>query len=213
MPAQNRVNPFGEIVAYPERGKFLGNRGELKVENGLLVGVSRWKTQSWIYCLLDEKFAPKENEKPLRYTKLFFMDEPTALAAGHRPCGYCQPERFKEFVDAWLTGNPQYGYGKYDIKKIDKVLHDERKNSQREKVTYSEKPANLPDGAIVTLAISSEESYLVQNGSLHQWTPSGYMALVTTDPNSVVLVLTPKSVVNAIKAGFAPTYLTPENHK
>ena len=59
MPAQNRVNPFGEIVAYPERGNFLGNRGELKVENNLLVGVSRWKTQSWIYCSIDEKFKPK----------------------------------------------------------------------------------------------------------------------------------------------------------
>jgi hypothetical protein len=204
MPVQNRVDPFGEILALSERGKLLGNRGELKVESGVLIGLSRWKTQSWIYCLTDEKLAPKPGKKPLRYTKLFFMDEPTALAAGHRPCCSCQPERFEQFIAAWLAGNPQYGYGKNDYKKIDKKLHEERKNSQREKVTYPEKLANLKDGVMVSLDMTTGESYLVQDGKLRKWSPSGYSEPLTFDPETIVQVLTPKSVVNAINAGFKP---------
>lgn len=129
MPAQNRVTPFGEIVAYAERGKFLGNRGELKVEGGQLVGVTRWKTQSWIYCATDPKFAQKPGEPPHRYTNLFFLDEPTALAAGHRPCGYCLRKRYEEFVTRWLKGNALYSFERDIPKQIDSVLHKGTKGS------------------------------------------------------------------------------------
>ncbi|MHC1698958.1 MAG: hypothetical protein AB9919_13045 [Geobacteraceae bacterium] len=203
MPAQNRVNPFGEIISYPEQGKFLGNRGELKVdENRLLVGLSRWKSQSWIYCSLDKRFEPKKGDKPLLYTKLFFMDEFTALAAGHRPCGYCLPDRFEVFITAWLAKNPEYGYGKNDCKKIDRILHYERKNNDRSKQTYLGKLAYLPDGVMVTLDVASGESFLLQDRLLRKWSPTGYAEGIYIDPGTDVQVLTPKSIVNTIAAGF-----------
>jgi hypothetical protein len=180
----------------------MGNRGELKVENKQLIGLSRWKTQTWIYCSIDPKYRPKEGEKPLKYTKLFFMDEYTALAAGHRPCGYCLRNRFHEFIDAWLAGNPEYGYGNNDLKKIDKVLHEERKNSNRGKQTYPEKLVNLPDGVMVSLDVTTGESYLLQGGKLRIWAPTGYAAPIYIDPGIEVQVLTPKSIVNAIRVGL-----------
>lgn len=199
------VNPYGNIYkTIAKNCTLMGNRGVLKVEHGELVGLSRWKTQSWIYCSIEKKFAPKEGDKPLRYTKLFFLDEFTALSAGHRPCGYCLPDRFEAFIVAWLTGNPEYGYCKNDYKKIDKLLHVERKNSDRGKQTYPEKLGNLPDGVMVTLDISTGESYLLQAGSLRLWSPVGYSDAISLNPNTIVQLLTPKSVVKAILAGFTP---------
>ena len=202
-----KVNPFGEIKNSTGRGTFMGNRGELKVEHGELVGLSRWNNQSWIYCSLDKKFEPKEGDKPLRYTKLFFMDEPTALSAGHRPCGYCLPKRFEEFVNAWLAGNPEHGFTKYDIKKIDRFLHKERKNSQREKVVYPDKLANLRTGVMVTLDSATQESYLMQDGKIRKWSPAGYGDELSLDPNTIIQVLTPRSIVNAIIKMFHPEVL------
>ena len=203
MPAQNRVTPFGEIVSCLDKGSLMGNRGELRVDaQRQLVGMSRWKPQSWIYCSTDKKFAPKPGDRPLKYTPLFFHDEYTALAAGHRPCGYCLPDRFEAFVSGWLAGNPEYVYGKYDIKRIDKVLHDERKNSDRSKKTYSEKLVNLPNGVMVTLDVASGESFLVHGGNLLKWSFGGYEDAVSLSPNTGVYVLTPQSVVNAINKGF-----------
>lgn len=203
IPAQNRVTPYGEIVSCHEKGLLMGNRGELRVDDQRqLIGLSRWKGPSWLYCSTDKKFTPKPGDKPLKYTPLFFRDEYTALAAGHRPCGYCFPERFEAFVSAWTVGNPEYGYGKYDIKKIDNVLHGERKYSNRSKKTYPEKLANLPDGVIVTLDVASGESYLVQDKALKQWSPLGYVPIHSQNLVTEVLVLTPQSVVNAIRKGF-----------
>lgn len=203
MPAQNRVTPFGEIISCPENGLYLGNRGELNVDDQRqLIGLSRWERQSWIYCSLDKKFEPKEGDKPLLYTKLFFMDEFTALAAGHRPCGYCLPDRFEAFIAAWLVKNPEYGYGKYDYKKIDRILHYERKNSDRSKQTYPAKLANLPDGVMVTLDVASGESFLLQDRQLRKWSPTGYAEPIYIDPGTDVQVLTPRSIVNAINSGF-----------
>jgi hypothetical protein len=195
------VNPFGEIKNTTDRGTLIGNRGELKVEHGELIGPSRWKTQSWIFCSIDEKFKPK-GEDTRRYTKLFFMDEFTALAAGHRPCGYCLPERYEAFIAAWLANNPEYGYGKYDYKKIDRVFHYERKNSDRSKQTYPDKLANLPDGVMVTLDVATGESFLLQGRLLRKWSPIGYSEPLSYDLDTTVQVLTPKSIVNTIAAGF-----------
>jgi hypothetical protein len=199
-----KVNPFGEIKKTSDYGTLMGNRGKLKVEHGELVGLSRWGSQSWIYCSLNKKFEPKEGEKPLLYTKLFFMDEVTALAAGHRPCGYCLPDRFEAFIAAWLVKNPEYGYGKYDYKKVDRVLHYERKNSDRSKQTYPEQLVNLPDGVMVTLDVDSGESFLLQDRQLRKWSPTGYSEPHSYDLNTMVQVLTPRSIVNAINSGFKP---------
>ncbi|MBV5329811.1 MAG: hypothetical protein JZU65_19645 [Chlorobium sp.] len=152
------VNPFNQIKNTRGHGLFMGNRGELKVEYGELVGLSRWKSQSWIYCSIDEKFKPK-GEDIRKYTKLFFMDEFTALAAGHRPCWDCLREKYDKFIAAWLTGNPEHNFREDIPKQIDREIHKERKNSDRSKQTYPEKLVNLPDGVMVTLDVDSGESF------------------------------------------------------
>lgn len=205
MPAQNRVNPFGEIVSSPENGLFMGNRGELRVDSHRqLIGVSRWKTQSWIYCSTDKKFAPKEGDKPLKYTKLFFMDEYTALAAGHRPCGYCLPDRFESFISAWLAGNPEYDFQKDITKQIDRVIHKERTCRMRGESAFRVSLSSLPSGVMAVLPESATDSYLWRHEMLCKWSPAGYVAPISYDKNTAVEVLTPKTVVNAILAGFDP---------
>src|SRR4051812_13082053 len=101
MPRQNRVTPSGEIVAVPERGTMLGNRGLLHDGQGLIV--RQWKEKRWIVCVLQFKGRRREVMSPGLYTELFFLDEATALAAGHRPCAECCRERFDAFRGAWAA--------------------------------------------------------------------------------------------------------------
>lgn len=205
MPAQNRVTPFGEIVSYSEKGKYLGNRGELTIDDcRQLVGSSRWKTQSWVYCSTDEKFAPKESEKPPKYTKLFFLDEYTALAAGHRPCGYCLRNSFDDFIEAWLAGNPEYNFQKDISRQIDRVIHKERTSRMRGEEAYNACLASLPSGVMVVLPESSTDCYLWQDEKLCKWSPAEYAASISYEQDAEVDVLTPKTIVNAILAGFIP---------
>ena len=100
MPLQNRVTPSGEIVADPSRGLLMGNRGCLHGP-GRTLGVSRWRSKLWICCLLDYKGVRRDPMPPGRWTALFFLDEATALAAGHRPCGYCRRADYLAFAEAW----------------------------------------------------------------------------------------------------------------
>ena len=99
MPRQNRVNPFGEIIATPERGTFMGNRGVLHDEEGRIR--RKWQGKRWLVCVLEFRGRKRKVMTPRRYTELFFLDEATALAAGHRPCAECRRERFKSFCYAW----------------------------------------------------------------------------------------------------------------
>jgi hypothetical protein len=108
MPLQNRVTPFGEIVAVPARGTFMGNRGRLHDAERRLTR-SRWQLKAWIICLLEFKGRHRTVMSPNSYTELFFLDEATALAAGHRPCFECQRTAARRYVDAWLRGNPDAG--------------------------------------------------------------------------------------------------------
>src|SRR5262245_61405643 len=102
MPRQNRVTPFGEVVAVPERGTFMGNRGVLHDEGGRIRRA--WLVKRWILCVLEFKGRHRAIMAPDRYTELFFLDEATGLAAGHRPCAECRRSRFLAFRDAWAAG-------------------------------------------------------------------------------------------------------------
>lgn len=199
-----KVNPFGEIENTADCGTLMGNRGVLAVENGELVGLSRWKSQSWIYCSIDPKFKPKEGEKPPKYTKLFFMDEYTALAAGHRPCGYCLRKSFDEFIDAWLAGNPEHDFQKDIPKQIDRMIHKERTSRMRGEETYRAGLTFLPSGVMVVLPENATDCYLWQAEKLFKWSPVGYAKPISYEQNTVVEIVTPKTVVNAIRAGFIP---------
>src|SRR5262249_33704005 len=104
MPRQNRVTPFGAIIATPERGTFMGNRGVLHDAEGRIRRT--WQVKRWLLCLLQVRGRKRSILTPGRYTELFFLDEATGLAAGHRPCAECRRDCFKAFCRAWLAGNP-----------------------------------------------------------------------------------------------------------
>ena len=125
MPRQNRVTPFGEIVAVAERGTMMGNRGRLHDARGRFL--RPWQVKRWLICLLEFNGRHRQVMAPDRYTELFFLDEATGLAAGHRPCAECRHARFLAFRDAWATGNRQI-IGPEPIKAavIDLRLHVER---------------------------------------------------------------------------------------
>lgn len=202
MPLQNRVTPFGGLIATPAKGTFMGNRGILHDEHGDL-GVKRWGHKSWVTCALSfkgYKRNPKER-KPNEYTELFFLDEATALAAGHRPCGQCRYKDFVKFVECWARGN-----GKVEnisVKDIDTKLHEDRTTRDRKQVTFSVQIDKLPDGVFVTLEDAPGTAWLLWNGQLLKWLPEGYGERRQI-PSGEVTVLTPESTVKAIAAGYRP---------
>ena len=123
MPLQNRVTPRGDIVATPARGTLTGNRGILH-DAGRQLGAARWRHHRWICCRLDFKGRRRAVMAPGRYTELFFLDEATALAAGHRPCWECRREAFQDFQSAWRCA---FG-GADDVgaAAMDRILHRAR---------------------------------------------------------------------------------------
>lgn len=202
MPRQNRVDPTGALIASSARGQFMGNRGGLHDDQGKLTA-KRWTHQQWIICLLEFKGRNRSLMAPGCYTELFFLDEPTALAAGHRPCWECNRERYAQFKNAWLAGNPEYGFGpKISIKEIDKVLHPERVDQLKKKVTWRSLIQTLPDGVMVSLPGDESASYLLKGEQLLRWSPKGYGQPQPVASDTEVLVLTPRSTVNAIKVGY-----------
>lgn len=202
MPLQNRVTPFGDIVATSARGTMMGNRGGPLHDEDRRLGAVRWRTKVWITCLLEFKGRRREVMTPGRYTELFFLDEVTALAAGHRPCGECRKADYIRFVDAWTEGD-----GRKDAPKaaeIDAVLHKERVVSPgRDKRIHRELLENLPDMVMISLPERREEAFLVMGDALYPWTPLGYGKPITR-PRGTVGVLTPPSIVKAVMVGYRP---------
>jgi hypothetical protein len=143
---------------------------------------------------------------PGRYTELFFLDEATALAAGHRPCCECRRADHERFKAAWLRGNKELGLSATaSIDEIDAVLHRERVTPAGAKVTFPAAPGGLPDGVLVVLPVAPAEALLIAGGRLWRWSPGGYTdAGPLPCPAGDMSVLTPRSVVCAIAAGYAP---------
>lgn len=200
MPRQNRGTPFGEITATPARGTLMGNRGCLHNEQGVIRRAHQGKR--WIICLLDFQGRRRPIMSPGRYTELFFLDEATALAAGHRPCAECQRERFNHFRALWAAANSHLTDSPTPaVAVIDTVLHRERlQKAQRPLLPYQQSE-QLPDGSFVA-PVGSGEAYLVLRGELLRWTPSGYEQ--PGKPLSMVNVtlLTPPSVVRVLRMGY-----------
>jgi hypothetical protein len=141
LPKQNRVTPFGEIIATPERGTFMGNRGILHDAEGRLR--RKWVLKRWLVCVLEFRGRERTVMTPNRYTELFFLDEATALAAGHRPCAECRHARFIDFCMAWKAA---HSGGKKSRRptadEMDDRLHAERVGPDRSKQTH---PGGLED--------------------------------------------------------------------
>jgi hypothetical protein len=203
MPRQNRVTPFGEIVAVPERGTFMGNWGVLHDGEGRILRA--WALKRWIVCVLDFRGRKRRVMTPGRYTELFFLDEATALAAGHRPCAECRHSRFLDFCNAWGRAHPDGGRSaRPAAQEIDDRLHAERVAPDHTKRTFKAALYGLPDGVFVTMPAWGEEAYLVRGDELLAWSPGGYRERRRRPKGEKVWLLTPPSTVKAIRAGYVP---------
>jgi hypothetical protein len=151
----------------------------------------------WIICVLEFRGRHRAIMTPGRYTELFFLDEATALAAGHRPCAECQRERYRLFRETWAAANPRLVARTAD--EIDRVLHTERVNGERGKRTYLATVSELPPGVLV--ADREGLPYLVLEQRLVRWEPGGYGRSIPK-PGGVIQVVTPKSIVRAIAHGY-----------
>jgi hypothetical protein len=200
MMLQNRVDPKGNIIKTSARGAWLGNRGQL---HGCGKTILRpFKHQAWIICLLQFKGRHRQVMAPNLWTELFFLDEATAFAAGHRPCFECRREAANRFKAAWLKGNPEYGFDfKTAIGKIDEIIHAERIGHERNKITFETDPEELPDGTFIQL---QNNPYLLTGKTLYHWTPFGYEKGIPLPALKAVMVLTPNSTVKAFRAGYQP---------
>lgn len=202
---QNRVDPLGNLIKTKARGAWTGTRG--LIHNDQQEIVRPFKLKAWITCRLEFKGRKRKMMSPGLYTELFFWDEATAFAAGHRPCCECRRADFDAFKMAWIAGNPQYGFTKKtSIREIDEVIHRQRINADQSKPTFE---ANLQDLPAGTFILHDDKPYLFTAGKLLLWTPFGYTEETTVPVLNKVVVLTPASVVNAFSAGYVPGIILP----
>jgi hypothetical protein len=201
MPRQNRVTPFGEIVTVPQRGTFFGNRGVLHDADGRLRRA--WQVWRWLLCALSFRGRKRPLARPGWYTGLFFLDEATGLAAGHRPCFECRRRAYGAFRDAWLAGNPGLlGTDPFTADALDARLHAERVGADGAKRCFDADLDELPDGVFVTGGALGEGAWLLRKGRLLAWTPGGYGERRPRPRGLTVSVLTPASTVGALRAGY-----------
>jgi len=202
MPLQNRMTPFGEIVSSPARGLLMGNRGILHNDDRRL-GTARWQHPHWVVCRLDWKGRRQEVMRPGAYTQLFFLDEAVALAAGHRPCAHCRRADYEAFVRAWMVAGVRSARPR--AAEIDWQLHRERVDpATRRQVTHTAPLGTLPDGTFVTLPGKPGAPCLVLGRKLLTWTAEGYRGARPRPDELEVVVLTPRTTVGALAAGFRP---------
>lgn len=202
MTLQNRVTPWGEIVAVPERGTMMGNRGgNMHTDQKTLRSGRPWTNERWITCVLEFRGRHREVMSPGKYTELFFLDEATAFAAGHRPCAECRREDFRRFNACWVNANRPAGFDLKTVSEIDRQLHEERiVAGTRKQRTWRTDASALPNGTFVEWG---EDVFLVRDRALLRWTFSGYNDFRRL-PAGDVTVLTPPSIVRAFVAGYVP---------
>ncbi|HYB43553.1 MAG TPA: hypothetical protein VEL75_17365 [Candidatus Methylomirabilis sp.] len=194
MPLQNRVTPYGDLIATEARGLLMGNRGRLHDAGRRIVRYAQGRR--WISCLTSFLGRRRAVMSPRSYTELFFLDEAVALAAGHRPCAECRREDYLRFREAWERGVG----GGTSADEMDERLHADRLAGPRTRRTYRERADALPHGAFVEI---DGGAWLVREGAMRRWTPHGYEGRRDID-ESTVTVLTPRCAVDVLRAGYRP---------
>jgi hypothetical protein len=196
MPLQNRVTPLGELVAVPDRGLVYGNRGCLHDRTGRIR--HRHPTRRWIACRLE--FRGWERGpllQPGKFTELFFLDDATALAAGHRPCALCRREDYNRLLELWRDLHP----GQVGADAIDLQLQGERVESPSgERRAHEASFERLPDG---TFVLEGREPHLVLGPRLLRWTVAGYVEPRRRSTGTAT-VITPPSLVEVLRRGWDP---------
>lgn len=195
MPRQNRVDPFGRILAVPQRGTLMGNRGNLHTATGDII--RPFKRKEWVTCLLEYRGRHRKIMAPDRYTELFFLDEATSLTAGHRPCGTCRREALNAFRACWAKAQGNTA-GADDLKRIDTTLHSQRINRKFELVD----PFDLPDGSFVSDSTDGGDVFLWWRGKLRKWSFDGYTNGTRIHSGSQLHLVTPTCIVDVLIAGY-----------
>ena len=196
MPLPNRVTPFGDLIATPARGTLFGNRGGKFHHDDQTLGRRRWASRQWICCVLD--FKGRQRDVWGRYyTELFFLDEVTALAAGHRPCFECRRQDAERFASLFS------GKGRRaSANAMDDVLHAERL-AGNEKRLHGRALDTLADGAMI---VRDGEPYAVRGDKLLHWTPAGYDRAIPRSHGVRVDVLTPPATLKVLARGYLPQW-------
>ena len=185
-PRRNRVTPFGALEAVPARGQLMGNRGDLHDRAGEIA--RDWKVKRWIVCRLTHPRGTRVTfDTPGRYTPLFFADEPTALAAGHRPCAECRREDYDAYRNGWRRA---FGV-KPSADEMDSALHAARLSPDGSRKTRLAPLETLPDGAMIALPDAPDNAHLVWRHRLYPWTHEGYRAPSQMPASTQCVVLTP----------------------
>jgi hypothetical protein len=197
MPLQNRVTPLGDLVAEPARGLVYGNRGCLHDDLGRIR--RRYAGERWIACRLRFRgWRRGPLMQPGRFTELFFLDEATAFAAGHRPCALCRREDYVRLLAFWGELHP----GQVGADAVDAQLHAERVAAGSRAQRHDEAPFDeLPDGAFV---LYEGAASIVLGAHLMRWTPSGYVTPVRRPTGGLSVTITPPSLISVLRTGWQP---------
>jgi hypothetical protein len=195
VPLRNRVTPLGELVADPARGLVYGNRGCLHDESGRIR--RRYAGKRWISCRLELRGRRRRPPMPPgRYTGLFFLDEATAFAAGHRPCAFCRRDDYERFLATWRRLHP----GEIGADAVDARLHAERLDpATRAHLPHDAQLDDLPDGAFV---LEGGAPWLVLGSELLRWTAAGYAERRPRPAHRRTVLITPPSSVEVLRRGW-----------
>ncbi|MCP9751225.1 hypothetical protein [Ferruginibacter sp. HRS2-29] len=197
---QNRVTPLGDIIRTNARGAWMGNRG--LIHNKQQEINRSFRLKAWIICLLKFKDRHRPVMAPGQYTELFFLDEATAFAAGHRPCAECRREDFIKFKSFWVKANAGYSFDmKTPVGKIDEIIHQERISEDGSKKTSKIAAGDIPDG---TFILQDNNPYLVWNKKMYRWSPEGYGKAIPLPATKEITALTPGSIIKAFREGYLP---------
>ena len=197
MPLQNRVTPTGDIIAMAHRGLFTGNRGIIHDPATKTLLKKRWSSPAWITCVCEFRGWRRKVMGGRSWTELFFLDEATAFAAGHRPCFFCRREDANRFCSCWEEGNQ---VSEVRAREIDVVLHRERLERGKKRLHSLPRPVEqLPDGAMVQVG---EESFMIVQGRALQWSMAGYQKAEAALDDA--MLLTPPSTLRALGVGYRP---------
>src|SRR3984893_15941003 len=197
MHLQNRVTPFGDIVAIPQRGMFTGNRGIIHDPRTKSLLSKRWTNKAWLICSCEYKGRRREIMGTQSWTELFFLDEAVALAAGHRPCFLCRRKAAESFRAAWGAGA---GVAKPPTAAMDTVLHRERISGGGRRVHAM--PAPLREFPSGTVVVVSGAAYTIAGGRAFRWTECGYEPPEAIHDADSLLTL--PSIFMALRAGYRP---------
>jgi hypothetical protein len=189
MPLRNRVTPLGDLIAHPARGLVYGNRGCLHDDTGRIQ--RSFAGRRWIACRLAFRgWHRAPLLQPGKFTELFFLDEATAFAAGHRPCALCRREDYKRCLAI---------VGVHGADEVDSRLHEERVDG-RVRRFHRAAAADLPDGAFM---LRGSEPWLVLGRDLLRWSPSGYTTSRPRRGNGHVTLVTPPLLVDVLRARWS----------